>query len=313
MNAIKKLISFSVVVWALLLQVEAQPALPVVVSGKIERIANFSSKYVVPRNIDIWLPNGYPASGKYVVLYMHDGQMLYDPDQSWNKQAWNVDDVASRLMAGGEIKPFIVVGIWNSGQMRHPDYFPQKPFEAMPQAARDTVIDQLQRTSRTRDSFKPQSDNYLKFITEELMPYINANYSVYTDSAANTFVAGSSMGGLISMYALCEYPDVFGGAACLSTHWVGTFTPENNPVPDAFLNYLNHSLPNPQTHRIYFDCGDQTLDAWYPEIQKRVDRIMTAKGYTDKNWLTRYFPGADHSEKSWNARLDIPLRFLFEK
>lgn len=312
MNAIKKLISFSVVVWALLLQAEAQPTLSAVVSGKIERIENFNSQYVASRNIDVWLPEGYPAAGKYAVLYMHDGQMLYDPDQSWNKQAWNVDDVASQLMAGSEIKPFIVVGIWNSGITRHPDYFPQKPFEAMSQTAKDTVIAQLQRVGRTRDIFNPQSDNYLKFITEELIPYINLHYAVFTDRA-NTFVAGSSMGGLISMYALCEYPEVFGGAACLSTHWVGTFTPENNPVPDSFLNYFNDRLPDPQTHQIYFDCGDQTLDAWYPEIQKRVDSVMVAKGYTGKSWLTKYFPGADHSEKSWNARLDIPLRFLFGK
>lgn len=312
MNAIKKLISFSVVVWALLLQAEAQTTLPAVVSGKIERIENFNSQYVASRNIDVWLPEGYPAAGKYAVQYMHDGQMLYDPDQSWNKQAWNVDDVASRLIAGGEIKPFIVVGIWNSGITRHPDYFPQKPFEAMSQTAKDTVIAQLQRVGRTRDIFKPQSDNYLKFITEELIPYINGRYAVFTDRA-NTFVAGSSMGGLISMYALCEYPEVFGGAACLSTHWVGTFTPENNPVPDAFIRYMEAHIPDPLTHQIYFDCGDQTLDAWYPEIQKRVDSVMAAKGYTDKNWQTKYFLGADHSEKSWNARLDIPLRFLLGK
>jgi predicted alpha/beta superfamily hydrolase len=165
---------------------------------------------------------------------------------------------------------------------------------------------------RIKEMFKPQSDNYLKFIVKELKPYIDQKYSVYTNSE-NTYIAGSSMGGLISMYAMCEYPKIFGGAACLSTHWVGTFTLENNPVPDSFIDYLSKNLPDPSDHKIYFDCGDQTLDALYPPIQKKVDRVMTATGYHENNWITKYFPGDDHSEKSWNKRLNIPLEFLFKK
>jgi predicted alpha/beta superfamily hydrolase len=205
-----------------------------------------------------------------------------------------------------------VVGIWNNGQIRHSDYFPQKPFKLLSQIEKDTVTVQLQRAGRTKENFNPQSDNYLKFIIKELKPYIDKKYSVSTNQI-NTFIAGSSMGGLISIYAICEYPKIFGGAACLSTHWVGTFTLDNNPVPNAFINYLSKKLPNPKNHKIYFDCGDKTLDALYPEIQEKVDSLMIAKGYTDKNWVTKYYPGADHSEKSWNKRLNIPLEFLFEK
>ena len=80
-----------------------------------------------------------------------------------------------------------------------------------------------------------QSDAYLKFLVTELKPFIDSTFSVATDRS-NTFIAGSSMGGLISMYAVCEYPAVFGGAACLSTHWPGIFTAENNPIPEAFEN-----------------------------------------------------------------------------
>ena len=69
------------------------------------------------------------------------------------------------------------------------------------------------------------------------------------------------MGALISLYALCEYPDVFAGAACLSTHWPGLFSMDNNPVPGAFFSYLKKSLPSPGKHRIYFDHGTETLDA----------------------------------------------------
>lgn len=291
---------------------QSQEKMPKVISGKVERIENFSSKYVTARNIDVWLPENYSTKTKYAVLYMHDGQMLYDPEMSWNKQAWNVDDVSSELIKSGKTRPFIIVGIWNGGLTRHPDYFPQKPFENLAQKDKDTIVAQLQKAGRTKEIFQPKSDNYLKFIVEELKPYIDKKYSVYKDKN-NTFIAGSSMGGLISMYAICEYPKVFGGAACLSTHWPGTFTLDNNPIPNAFLNYLKNNLPNPKNHKIYFDTGDQTLDALYPEIQKKADAIMKEKGYDSKNWKTGYFPGESHTETSWNKRLYIPLEFLLNK
>lgn len=279
------------------------------VSGKVVRITQFQSNFVDARNIDIWLPEKYDGKKKYAVLYMHDGQMLFDSATTWNHQTWNVDDVLSQLMKDNIIRNVIVVGIWNSGGNRHPDYFPQKPFEGLPQAGKDTVTARLQTAGRVKTVFMPRSDSYLKFIVEELKPYIEKNYSV-RKKRKDTFIAGSSMGGLISMYAICEYPRVFGGAICMSTHWPGIFTLENNPVPDAFLNYLSQNLPRPGHNNIYFDCGDRTLDKLYPEIQKKVDSIMVARGYNSKNWLTKYFTGEDHSEKSWSKRFSIPALFI---
>ncbi len=290
---------------------KAQNELPKVVSGKIERIENFQSKYISERNVDIFLPDGYSVKKKYAVLYMHDGQMLFDPDQTWNKQAWNVDDIARELIQENKVKDFIVVGIWNGGKTRHSDYFPQKPFEQLSTEEKDTIGAQLQKFGRTNDDFQPGSENYLNFIIKELKPYIDRNYAVKTGKR-NTLIAGSSMGGLISLYAICEYPKIFGGAACLSTHWVGTFTLKNNPLPHSFLLYLEKNLPNPKNHKIYFDCGDQTLDAMYPEIQHKVDDLMLRKGFIKKNWITKYFPGEEHSEKAWSKRFHIPLEFLLK-
>lgn len=286
--------------------------IPKVVSGRIERTANFKSQYVTPRNVDVWLPEDYSASREYAVLYMQDGQMLYDPETTWNKQSWNIDDVMSGLIKSGEIQNTIVVGIWNGSQLRHFDYFPQKPFESPTTIEKDTVRSQLKKSGRSDQSFYPNSDNYLKFLVKELKPFIDKKYSTYKDRS-HTFIAGSSMGGLISLYAICEYPDVFGGAACLSTHWPGTFTLDNNPFPDSVLKYLSKNFPDPKNHKIYFDCGDQTLDALYPEIQKKADRIMAKAGFTDANWKTLYFPGKNHSEEAWNRRLNIPLEFLLKK
>ncbi len=286
---------------------------PPVASGTLERIEGFRSQHVTPRHIDIWLPEGYADGKEFPVLYMHDGQNLYDAEGTWNNQAWDIDDVASRLFSTDSIREFIVVGIWNGGKTRHPDYFPQKPFEQMSQEGRDTVTAQLRRASHAGRVFAPQSDSYLKFIVEELKPFIEDRYSVQT-GRDNAFIAGASMGGMISLYALCEYPELFGGAACLSTHWVGTFDTLNNPFPDAYLEYLGRRLPAPEDgHRVYFDCGDQTLDAMYPTIQRRVDSLMRSKGYDETNWMTLCFPGEDHSERAWNKRLHLPLEFLFAK
>lgn len=280
-------------------------------SGSVKRIENFPSAFVGPRNIDIWLPANYTPEKKYSVLYMHDGQMLFDSTTNWNHQEWGVDEVLGKLISHGKVKDCIVVGIWNTSK-RHQEYFPQKPFESLSQDQKDFVTKQLQSAGRTSEVFSPVSDNYLKFIVTELKPMIDHTYPVYTDRA-NTFIAGSSMGGLISMYAICEYPGIFGGAACMSTHWPGIFSVENNPVPDAFVKYLSNHLPDPKTHKIYFDYGDQTLDALYPPLQKKADETMKARGFSEKNWITKYFPGKDHSEKSWNERLDIPLLFLLKK
>jgi predicted alpha/beta superfamily hydrolase len=287
----------------------AQQALPQVRSGSMVRIESFKSKYISPRHIDIWLPEGYSDSEKYAVLYMQDGQMLYDSSITWNKQSWNVDDVASGLMSNNKVRGCIVVGIWNGGSTRHQDYFPQKAYNTLTKVEKDSVSAQLQRAKKTTGYFQPQSDRYLKFIVEELKPYIDTAFSVKTNQE-NTFIAGSSMGGLISLYALCEYPSVFGGAACLSTHWTGVYTLQDNPIPAALLQYLKRKLPNPKNHSLYFDCGDQTLDSLYPSVQRKVDALMQRRGYDTHHWMTQYIQGADHSEKSWNKRLHVPLEFL---
>jgi enterochelin esterase-like enzyme len=284
--------------------------LPKVVSGSLERLPDFKSNFVTSRNIDIWLPEGYSISQKYAVLYMHDGQMLYDATTTWNKQAWEVDDVMTELLIKGALQKTIVVGIWNGGETRHVDYFPQKPFEQLTTKQQDSLY-QVNRPNGNSvfNQRKVQSDKYLEFLVKELKPYIDSHYAVYTD-VDHTFIAGSSMGGLISMYALCEYPKVFGGAACLSTHWPGVFSVENNPIPEQFILYLKKHLPKANSHKIYFDFGTATLDAYYEPFQKQVDAVLQAKGWDASHWITRKFEGEDHSEQAWHKRLAISLTFL---
>lgn len=278
-------------------------------AGRVVRISDFASKLITPRNVDVWLPDGYTESQKYDVLYMHDGQMLFDPESTWNKQAWEVDDIAHALIKSGQVKPFIVVGIWNNPGMRHQEYFPQKVFESMTAEQQKLVSDEYLNLKKISEPFKPVSDAYLKFIVTELKPYIDSHFSVFTDQS-HTFIMGSSMGGLISMYAYCEYPKVFGGAACMSTHWTGIYRNENNPVPEAMRNYLQTHLQPEAGRKIYFDYGDQTLDSLYAPWQKKVNEFLKAKGFTPKNAMSQFFPGENHSEEAWKKRLDIPLTFL---
>jgi pimeloyl-ACP methyl ester carboxylesterase len=291
---------------------QATDPIPVVTAGEIIRLENFESEYIPPRHVDIWLPNGYPDAAPYAVLYMNDGQMLYDPATTWNGQAWEVDDIGTDLISRAEVRPFIVVGIWNGGPLRHSEYFPQQPFQLLSESDKSYVHTVLTDHGRTdsKDTFQPASDNYLKFLVEELKPYIDRRFATSPDRN-DTFIMGSSMGGLISMYAITQYPDIFGGAACISTHWPGIFDVDGNPVPEAFFAYLEESLPGIRdNNRIYFDYGDQTLDAIYPPLQQHVDGIMRRLGFDDTNWLTYFDQGAAHTEEAWQNRLHIPLRFL---
>ena len=281
-------------------------------SGTLTTLTTFKSQFVTHRNIHIWLPDGYSENYAYDVLYMHDGQMLFDANTTWNKQEWGIDEVAAKLIAENKVNPFIVVGIDNDAETRHSDYFPQTPFNTLTKKQQETAF-LAKRDADTLILKHPiNSDNYLKFLVTELKPYIDSTYSV-DGSVNSTFILGSSMGGLISMYAISEYPKVFGGAACLSTHWPGVAPHKGNPIPDAFAQYMSKSLPGPKSHKIYFDYGDQTLDAFYPPLQKKIDKVIREKGYTETHWQTLFFKDHNHSEDAWRSRLDKPLLFLLGK
>ena len=90
------------------------------------------------------------------------------------------------------------------------------------------------------------------------------------------------------------------------------FDSKNNPIPAAFISYLEKSLLSDSHHKIYFDYGTETLDAVYEPYQQLVDAVMIRMGFTAEHWQTMKFEGDDHSEKSWNKRLHLPLGFLLE-
>lgn len=278
--------------------------------GKTVKIDGFKSKFVQARNIEIWLPAEYSLNPKkaYPVLYMQDGQNMFNPETAMRKTAWEADDTANKLIIPKRIEPVIIVAIWST-DLRYMEYFPEKAAENFTKNDRD-IFDKIMKQSNIKSS-DFLGDEYLKFLTQELKPYIDKHYRTKPD-AANTAICGSSMGALISLYAICEYPDVFSEAACLSTHWPLLFD-NNHPGPaEAIKKYAYEKLPAPQGHRIYFDYGTETMDKYYETHQKSIDGVMTSKGYTSANWLTKKYQGAAHVEKAWQDRFDQVLLFLYK-
>lgn len=262
---------------------------------------NFPSEYIDSRNVEVWLPKGYgEKTQKYQVLYMHDGQNVFNKKTSYGKVSWEIDEIMDSLSINHLIQPTIVVAIWNNGKKRLAEYMPEAPKSASKNPEVQTLLHERFLTDELL------SDEYLKFIVDELKPFIDFTYNV-SIKKEDTFMMGSSMGGLISLYAISKYPKIFGGVAAMSTHW---------PVPilgEAYIGELKETLPDPKTHKIYFDYGTETLDAKYEPYQNRVDKIMEMVGYEKgKNWMTLKFEGAAHNEASWTKRVHIPLKFLLE-
>jgi predicted alpha/beta superfamily hydrolase len=278
--------------------------------SKIERFINFKSNITSPRTVDVWLPEDYSSQKKYAVVYMQDGQMLFDSSNTWNKQEWKVDETLSKLKTENKIIDCIVVGIYNRDEYRYADYFPEDILQKLSDEQRNEILGKQLKNS-------PSANNYLRFIVEELKPFIDSKYSTYTNKE-HTVIMGSSMGGIISLYAVCKYPEVFGKAACISAHWpvlsAKVFNLSNTiNVVEEFRKYISEKIDVSKHSVFYFDRGDKTLDSLYEPYQQKVDSMFKQKGFTEINFVSKKFPGEDHSEKSWSKRLYIPYEFLLMK
>lgn len=281
---------------------------PVVFSpGRLALFEAFPSRHVAARKVYVWTPRGYEAGRERLdVVYMADGQSLFRPDDAFNHQTWQVAEHLQALIDAGAVRPAMIVGVWNT-PLRGREYAPIGGQDARGQArlAADWGGEVL-------------SDAYVRFVAEELKPFVDSRYRARPDPA-HTHLMGSSMGGLISLDSLILRPDLFGASACLSTHWpirspvaLGeTDRSESIRIGQAFLTWVDANLPTPGGHRLYFDHGDQGLDAYYAPFQARMDDILKRHGYVDGvDSLSLVFPGADHNEQAWRARVDRPLSFL---
>ncbi len=260
------------------------------VVGDLRRHRDFRSEALGnTRSLLVYLPPGYEESpeARYPVLYMHDGQNLFDAATSFIGVEWNVDETVTRMVQDGQVRPLIVVGVENTSQ---------RAFEYTP------VPDRVRGGGG--------GDLYARFLVEEVKPFIDETYRTMPD-AAHTGIMGSSFGGLASVYTAWKYPNVFSRVGAMSTSygWAGGhilgFVESNDPPPGA---------------RVWADMGT----AEYPgdsdgdgvpdimEQHRRFRDVLLAKGMTLPGTLAYVEDeGAVHNERAWAARFPRALRHLF--
>ena len=249
-------------------------------TGLFRLHTEFASAHLKPRRtVLVYLPPGYYDSPdrRYPVLYLHDGQNLFDGATSFiHGQEWRVDETAERLIKEGKIEPLIIVGIYNTGATRLEEYTPT-------------------RDKRGRGG---KGELYGKLLTDDLKPFIDRSYRTKPD-AASTALGGSSLGGLISLWVGLQRPDVFGKLAVLS--------PSVWWDDKAILKAVARKLPL----KLWVDIGSAEGDTALPDARLLRDALKE-KGWKEGTDLAyQEFDGAQHNEASWAARFDKVLLFLF--
>jgi len=241
------------------------------------------------RNVSVWLPPGYEVSPgrRYPVIYMQDGQNLFDPRIANTGIDWGVDEAITAGVSEGRFEPAIVVAVWSSAK-RFTEY---SPWHEAPQ--------------------------YARFLVDELMPRVNAEFRTL-EGPEHTFAAGASMGGLLSFYLVKDYPEIFGACGCLSTPFMLSeayaATGPDSATADAtpyIVRDIEHGAPLPPDARFFFDFGTGTQDAGYGPSHATVRDWLLAEGLEEgEDFRIRVYAGADHNEAAWRARLGDQLEWM---
>lgn len=229
------------------------------------------------RTIRIYLPPGYETSkARYPVLYMHDGQNLFDDATSYIGE-WGVDETMNELSKTQQLN-LIVVGVDNGLDLRVRELNPWD----------------------NPEHGKGEGKLYVDFIVSVVKPYIDAHYRTKKDRA-HTGIMGSSLGGLISHYAIYEYPNVFSKA--------GIFSPAYWYAPYVFDYTASH--PVPKDVRLYFYAGGKEHETMVPNMQ-RVVATLRKRGFPEKQLRVEVNPDAQHNETAWRAEFPRAVEWLFE-
>jgi predicted alpha/beta superfamily hydrolase len=252
-------------------------------AGRLEKITSFESKILGnTREITIYVPPSYHdrPDARYPVLYMQDGQNLFEPHRAFiSGQHWRLVEAADTAIAERAARAMIIVGIDNTGPERINEYTP------------------------TKDASKNgggKADDYGRMIVEELKPVIDAGYRTQPDKA-NTAIGGSSLGGLVSLYLGLKRPDVFGSVASMSPSvwW------DSRMILGMLDRFDSRERP-----RVWLDIGGREGAEALSDARTLRER-MKAMGWNEGSF--RYFEDrrADHSEASWAKRVRNVLEFLF--
>jgi predicted alpha/beta superfamily hydrolase len=245
------------------------------ITGNVRYHKKFKGRSVLPRDIIVWLPPGYDSlSDKYYpVLYMHDGQNVFDPLTSSFGVDWQIDEVADSLIRARSIQEIIIVGIYNT-EDRGSEY-------------NDTELGQT----------------YINFMIEELKPFIDMTYRTLPDSK-NTAVCGSSSGGLISFIMGWEYPDVFSKSACFSP----AFKISNINYVAPVENYMGAK----KNLKVFIYNGGIGLEERLQPGIDEMMLILKEKGYVEnQDLLFIKDSSAEHNEYVWAKNVYRFLEYFF--
>lgn len=242
------------------------------------------------RRVELFVPSEVRPTTP--ILLAHDGQNCFDGEHSISGHGWRLDEAAIAASQSTRRLTPIILAPWSAGSGRTMEYTPEDLVRANPEL--------LERFRQMHgDQSEPRGNAYLRWCVEQLLPWASGRTGVDL-ARERTAVLGSSMGGLISLYAIARHPEVFESALCLSTHWLGGGA--------EFTQTLVAELPKPGGHRLWFDYGDQGLDAAYAPLQAIADQELELRGWSGR-FVSRYYPNADHSEVDWANRADEVLAF----
>lgn len=259
-------------------------------TGNIEKIEGFESRILGnKRNLIVYLPPDYSkdTTKKYPVVYMHDGQNIFDGMTSYiPNQEWRADETAEMLIQAGIIEPIIIVGIDNGGMERGNEYLPTK-------------------FKMGQNEVGGKADKYGQMLTDEIMPLVNEKYRTLT-GPENTGLIGSSFGGIITSYLGITHPEIFGRlGVCSPSVWV-----DNQVMLTLVQPITKKKVRRP---RVWVDCGGKEG----VEMVRGARELYAA--YTKAGWK----PGneirlaieqnAEHNEVAWARRLPSILTYLFPK
>lgn len=250
--------------------------------GQLRKYDNFRSRFLRNRrDIVVYVPPDYDQQPerRYPVLYLHDGQNLFDAATAFNGQDWHVAQTADYAISAGLVEPLIVVGLYNTGKTRLREYTP-------------TSVPRLGGG---------RADRYAKFLIEEVKPVVDRDYRTRQE-ALQTGIGGSSLGGLVSIYLGLKFSSVFGKIAALSPSvwW-------NQRV---ILRFAQAAPVEPRA-RIWLDIGTREGPRIVDDVEKFRDVLLSKGWQNDRDLHYERVEGAEHNEAAWAARVGPFLQFLF--
>tara|TARA_X000000368_G_scaffold418455_1_gene418173 strand:- start:11066 stop:11992 length:927 start_codon:yes stop_codon:yes gene_type:complete len=287
--------------------------------GSIEEIFIANGEH--NRKIQIYYPTDVVINEKTKFIIMNDGEELFQEKDSWNGGAWNIDDSFKKLYQDGVNLNIVVIALDSAKRSkgkiidetrRYVEYFPNEAIEFFEEGIK----------KNTYSYFIDKKElNYPYFLINTVIPYLEEKFNTQLNQS-NLGIIGASMGGLSALNTMLEYPDYFGFAGCISTHWVGIKPSEYLLLPirrkitgdkettEAIRKYIDSNVLILNNKRIYFDHGTVGLDSLYGPPQEDINKIFEDN---DIDFRSKVFLDHGHETNFFGARFGSLLVYLLEE